>query len=139
MAFTYSGDPSTSRRDAVRFLLGDTVDADAVFADAELDFLLAEWGNPYGAAIAAADAAAARYSRQAQSLKRTVGDLSIDETYSDRAAHFQSLRSQLALQRDGRYPPTPWVDPASLAPSDTKASTGKTTDLWISRFDNRGE
>ena len=42
MTFTYSGDPSTSTRNYVRFLLSDTVSADALFSDEELNYVISE-------------------------------------------------------------------------------------------------
>ena len=39
MTFTYSGDPSTSTRNYVRFLLNDTDSTDVLFSDEELETL----------------------------------------------------------------------------------------------------
>ena len=39
MAFTYSGDPSTSDLDYLRFMLGDVKEANALFQNAELDYI----------------------------------------------------------------------------------------------------
>lgn len=55
MPATYSGDPSSSDLDAVRFLLGDTNTTAAKLQDGEITFLLSEWENPYLAAAAGAD------------------------------------------------------------------------------------
>lgn len=55
MPFSYSGRPSSSLLDQVRFLIGDTDAAEAKLADEEITFLLDEWGSPYEAAAAAAD------------------------------------------------------------------------------------
>jgi hypothetical protein len=42
MTFTYSGDPTTSTRNKVRFLLNDTSSTDVLFSDEELDYLITE-------------------------------------------------------------------------------------------------
>lgn len=45
MAFTYSGDPSASKSDAVRFIIGDTISTEAWFQDAEIAYFLTLTGN----------------------------------------------------------------------------------------------
>jgi hypothetical protein len=45
MTFTYSGDPSTSTRNYVRFLIHDTDSTDALFSDEELNYVITEWGG----------------------------------------------------------------------------------------------
>ncbi len=54
MTFTYSGDPSSSPADAVRFILADTVEETAALSDAEVAWLVSQWPDEYGAAIAGA-------------------------------------------------------------------------------------
>jgi hypothetical protein len=73
MAFTYGGNPANSSREAVRWLIGDTDSNDAIFNDAEIDYVLSENGsNVYKAAPAAALIAAAKFARKAD---KAVGDL----------------------------------------------------------------
>lgn len=43
--FTYSGDPSESNRDEVRFLIGDTIESRPLFDDREIDFQLTKTPN----------------------------------------------------------------------------------------------
>ena len=71
--FSYSGDPSTSDLDAVRFLVGDTNPGAYFLNDAEIEFLLVTSGsmdsaggtpNVIMAAGAAAEAIAAALSRE---------------------------------------------------------------------------
>jgi hypothetical protein len=68
--FTYSGDPSSSDLDAVRFLTGDTNEAAYFLSDEEINFTLAEFtpdggtANVPEAAGAAAEAIAAKLSRE---------------------------------------------------------------------------
>lgn len=64
MAWSYSGDPSTSDKDAVRFLIGDTDITDQQMQDEEITFLLTLYGgNIYTAAIVAARSLASKYAR----------------------------------------------------------------------------
>lgn len=96
--FTYSGNPAYSSRDAVRLLIGDTVDTKAVFQDEELDWFLTQNTNIYFAAALAADAAAARFSgsESSGSVKtKTVGSLSISYADTERIAEYRTLGREL--------------------------------------------
>lgn len=88
---TYSGDPSASDLDAVRFLIGDTDVSNLILTDSEVNFLLTEEGNKYSAASRAALSMAATFGRKAD---KSVGDLSI--RYSDRRQHYLELATKLA-------------------------------------------
>lgn len=45
MSWSYSGDPSTSPIDALRFLISDTDESNPIMQDEELQFLIAEYGT----------------------------------------------------------------------------------------------
>lgn len=66
--WSYSGDPSSSDRDAVRYYLGDTDPDDPLVSDGEIDFLLAEWlpvsNSKLIVAAVAAENLASRYARE---------------------------------------------------------------------------
>lgn len=62
--WTYSGDPQTSSKDTVRFLIGDTLSNDQQFQDAEILAALVLRPNPYGAGAALCRSLAARLSRK---------------------------------------------------------------------------
>lgn len=70
MAFTYSGDPSASPKDALRFLVGDTDTAEQFLSDEEIAWILLETStdpatrNIYFAAAAAAEQIAGRFARE---------------------------------------------------------------------------
>ena len=74
MAFSYSGDPSASDEDSVRFLLQDTVDTGHFLEDKEITWLLTQEMNVYTAAARGADMISGR-SHNVKTKK--VGDLSI--------------------------------------------------------------
>ena len=63
MTWTYSGDPSSSDKDAVRFLIGDTDSTDPIMQDEEIVWLLSQHGTPSKAAYHAALSAAGKYAR----------------------------------------------------------------------------
>lgn len=93
MATTYSGDPSSSDLDQVRFLVGDTDVTAAKLQDAEIEFLVLEWQNTYLAAAAAADYlssnAAAWISYQADD-----NTLSLSDAQEKYARMADALRAQ---------------------------------------------
>ena len=90
MTWTYSGDPASSNKDAVRFLVGDTVETDKLVQDEEIDFALANEGGVTNAAVAICRAVAAKFSRQAD---KTVGKLSI--SLSQKAAAYHALADKI--------------------------------------------
>lgn len=91
MSWTYSGDPSSSTRDEVRFLIGDTDETDPQLNDQEVEYLLAANGdNSQLAAASCADAIASKYTRL---VNKSVGDLSI--SYGERAQKYTELAGKL--------------------------------------------
>ena|SRR5215831_20452512 len=109
MAWSYSGSPSASPKDEVRFLIGDTNPADQELQDAEINYCLAlVWGDPknapaYGNYLAAAHAAdnlASLYARQAD---KSVGDLHI--AYGNRFKQFQLLAQRLRARATNHMVP----------------------------------
>lgn len=72
--------------DKVRFYLGDTVSADPLLSDQEIEFALSEAGSPRGAAVLCANRLAAQWSRLAD-LKE--GQLSI--SYSQKSAQMLAI------------------------------------------------
>lgn len=65
MTWTYSGDPKGSEKDAVRFLVGDTDSSDPLLQDEEIQYLVDTEGSTIYAAVAAALAISAKFSRLA--------------------------------------------------------------------------
>lgn len=92
-AWTYSGDPSLSDRDAVRNYIGDTDSANPQLFDAEIDYLLTQFGSPL---LSAAQACRNLISRYARRVSKRVGDLSIN--YSDIVKNYTALAEQLQTQ-----------------------------------------
>lgn len=91
MTWTYSGDPSASDRDQVRFLIGDTDSTDKQLQDEEIAYLLAQYPDARQAAAQAAWAVAAKYARLASS--HSVGDTAY--AYGSRQQYYESLAAQL--------------------------------------------
>lgn len=68
-AWTYSGDPTASNKDAIRFLIGDTITGDPQLYDPEIEYSYTLRGNVWGAAAQCCRALAAQMSRQADSVQ----------------------------------------------------------------------
>jgi len=93
--WSYSGDPTTSPKDEVRFLVGDTNPNDQMLLDGEINYTLKlvygqtapipAQGN-YLPAAYCADGLIAKYTRAAD---KAVGDLKI--SFSQRVKQFQEL------------------------------------------------
>ena len=91
MAWNYSGDPSASDLDWVRFRIGDTLPDDPQLTDAEINALLTQYGGTLSAAYEAAKRLAALYSRR---VDTSVGD-SRSESLSQRQAAYKALADEL--------------------------------------------
>ncbi|ALY10199.1 hypothetical protein SALGADO_31 [Arthrobacter phage Salgado] len=94
MTWSYSGNPGTSHRDRIRFLIGDKVQTAQSLSDAELDYLLDEAPSPELAAAAAAEQMADAYSGLSVTSKR-VGDLSLSMDYGRTGAKFTATARRL--------------------------------------------
>ncbi len=68
MTWTYSGDPSSSDKDEVRFLVGDTDTSDQLVSDEEINYALAVWldlyGTKYWVAAVVAENIAGKFTRE---------------------------------------------------------------------------
>ncbi|MDX2466307.1 MAG: hypothetical protein QNL12_03265 [Acidimicrobiia bacterium] len=100
MTFTYTGRPGTSdaaeRRDSVRFLVGDTVEATKELEDEEIAFLLDQEGNNvWGAALRSTTQLQAKYAALAS---YSVGDLSIQ--YGTQVDSWAKVAGTIKARRD---------------------------------------
>lgn len=133
MAFTYVA--PTTDRDKLRFLIGDTVSAEAHFQDEELTYLLTTWGSVYDAAITAAEILAGRYAHRSN-YSRSVGDLSISEQFGSSATEFRSLATTLRNQRDRLSPPSPVINLQSIKNTGDKLVSTYNSDFYTGIHDN---
>ena len=72
--YTYSGDPSTSPKDAVRFYLHDRGPDNWLFSDEEINYMIESQGNVWSAA---AELAIVQSTKYTDMRDKTVGPLSI--------------------------------------------------------------
>lgn len=138
MSFTYTGDPANSDLDLIRFLLWDTDETDVLMSDEEYSYMLTTWGNVYEAGRASAERIAAKFTRQADHISRTVGDLTISKSYTAKADEYTKLSDELAEQRARLFPATPVVNRNNLmATRNRDFSTDRNSDFYSGMTDNR--
>jgi hypothetical protein len=120
MAWSYGGVPGESNVDAVRFHSGQLSSGDPYLVyDEEIEYLLSQEGDVYGAAACVAENLANRYSGKAKS--KTVGETTI--TYGEREKNYRdtarSLRSRSSLRGVQPYA-------GGISASDKAAVAGNT-------------
>ena len=113
MTWTYSGDPSSSIRDQIRFLIGDTVSGDPQVTDEEIAWAYATAGGVRTAAILLVESLIARCARL---VSQSTGGISV--SYGDRLAHYQALLG--LLKASGSMVPS--VYSGGISQSDVEAN-----------------
>lgn len=137
MTFTYSGDPSTSTRNYVRFLLSDTDSTDALFSDEELNYVISEWNNDaYDAARECAEILIARFAREADSVSKSVGDISVSESFAQKIQHYKELAHNIMMRKMRKSPPRPWANADYLKSTDDRDISDYNTDFHVGIHDN---
>lgn len=112
MAWTYSGDPTSSQKDEVRFLIGDTIASDPLLQDAEVNYCLAQEPMSLLAAALACVAISSLYSRLADSR---IGD--VQQSMSQKSKQYAELA--LELRRRAAVSATPTFGGISHSVKDT--------------------
>ena len=137
MTFTYSGDPSTSTRNYVRFLIHDTDSTDALFSDEELNYVISEWGgDAYKSARECAEILIARFSRLADSSSKSVGDISVSESFTSKITHYKELANSLLTREMRKSPPRPFANAQSLKSTNDRIVDDYNTDAYTGIHDN---
>ena len=91
MTWSYSGDPSDSALDEIRFLIGDTDTNDQLLSNEEITYLYTAYGDAYAAAVACVVSLISKASRSAEESK-TVGDLSLSRKLGARVDQWITLK-----------------------------------------------
>ena len=136
MTWTYSGDPGDSALDEVRFLIQDTDIDDQQLQDAELQYLIDSYGDPYSAAVAAVSALIGRLA-SLQSESKKVGDLSLTRVFGMQVAKYEAMIKYLERERFRRNPVAPVINPNAILPTDEGIVEGEGTDYVVGQMDNR--
>lgn len=90
MTWTYTNKPSTSARDEVRFLVGDTDNDDQLATDEEIAYAISTEANSLFAASRISHAIGAMFSRDSD---KEVGDLRL--SLSQRSKQYKNLSDDL--------------------------------------------
>lgn len=106
-SWSYSGDPSSSTLDQVRFLVGDTDGQDQLLSDEEILWTIGEQGSIYSAAALCCRAIIG----SGRLVDKKVGDLEISA--SQRATQYENLA--LALERRTSYVAMPYAGGISIS------------------------
>jgi len=97
MTWTYSGDPSQSALDTVRFLIGDTDSTEMLLQNEEILYVLTTVNNVANkAAIKCCDAILAKFAKD---LDYQIGPEAVRT--QNRRASYEALRKQLAAAASG--------------------------------------
>ncbi len=112
MTWTYTN-PSTSNRDAVRYLTGETDTNNQTTSDEEIAFQLSQEGGIYAAAVAVATALAAKYAGLADA---SFGPSRV--AYSQKSAGYLKLVKELRAKVGLRA--TPFAGGISIADKNTR-------------------
>lgn len=103
MTWTYSGDPSSSSRDAIRFMIGDTDTTDQLLSNEEINYVLVEQGTLHRSAAECAFAISAKFARL---MSRSIGGLSAD--FSAKHRQYEELGKRL-VREDELSPVSPFI------------------------------
>lgn len=91
MTWSYTGNPASSPKDAVRFLIGDTDKCAELLQDDEIKYLLSQYNNaPMNAAIRACEVIMAKFSRMAD---ESVGQVKI--SFSQKSKSYREMLANL--------------------------------------------
>jgi len=128
MAWSYSGDPSASDLDEVRWWIGDTDTDEQQLSDAEINFAIDTTGNNKRAAAWCARALKAKYSREVNIRTGAAGEFRIDLAGLARA--YGELADYLEWSVDAYA--APWAASVSI---DEKESQLDDSDRVLPFFD----
>jgi hypothetical protein len=109
-AWTYSGDPTSSQKDAVRFIMGDTFRKDPLVFDGEILFALTQSTSTYGAAAIVCRSLASRFAREADTV-----DKDLQTRLSQRSSAFSKMASQFEQKASARSGVVPYAGGISIA------------------------
>ena len=103
MSWDYSGDPSTSDKDEVRFLTQDTDPDFPLLSDEEIGWLIGKWGQAYDSNIMVAAVAAALIARKFAGLVTVSADgveVDVSGLHDRYVGIAQELRDEYARMQD---------------------------------------
>lgn len=118
MTWTYSGDPSASDKDNVRFMIGDTDTTEQLVTDEEITATVTQFGTAYRTALALCDRLIAKFSRLVDSKFEGEGEFK----FSQLVTNIKAIKEGLILQGDPSSGggPIPYAGGLSIADKDAQ-------------------
>jgi hypothetical protein len=113
MTWTYSGNPSASAKDAIRFSVGDTDTTDQLLSDEEIAYITTTFGSSFYGASQAALAIAAKFARL---MSRNIGGLSAD--FAAKYQHYLELSDSIKNNEE-MFPVAPYGSGWSKSQKET--------------------
>lgn len=101
MDWTYAGNPDSSDKDEVRFLIGDTDSNEQLLTDGEINYLVGKHSSVWGACAEACETIAAQYSKRAD-VELGGG---LDSDLSQKVEHYTSLAKEFRKKSAGAHVP----------------------------------
>jgi len=103
MTWTYSGDPTSSTKDEVRFLVGDTDKDNPLVQDEEISYAIGAEASVLRAAVRVARGIAASFAR---TVEKQVGDLKIKagDRYKNYLEILKTLEAEASISLPGAAP-----------------------------------
>lgn len=137
MTFTYSNDPSTSQRNAIRFNIQDTDSTDPLFSDEEINYNITEWGpNTYEICRVLCEVLGSKFNRLAESTSKSIGDISVSNSYADRSTKYQELARSFLNRRLRKSRPTIGFEPEAMKSTADRVVTTQNSDFYMGAMDN---
>jgi len=130
--WTYTGDPNSSPKDAVRFYLGDTQELNPELWDEEIYFLLSEEGDVV--IRAAARGASALVAKYAKVVDKRVDRLDLKS--SDKFEHYKELATYLwgRVSSTGLGVPMPYAGGISRTDKQSYVDDSDLTNPFFTRL-----
>lgn len=141
MTWTYSGNPASSARDAIRFLIGDTDTTDQLVSDEEIAWVNTEASGTSTATTALYDAAsrccltiASKLARQAD---KSIGDLSVSLSQRSTAYKAMAMEMKGLAARSGNVP-IPYAGGITISDKDIDQENSDIFRTWFvaGQFEN---
>jgi hypothetical protein len=102
-----------------------------------LNYVISEANDDaFEAARECAETLIARFAREADSTSKSVGDISVSESYSSKIQHYKELAHSLLMRRMRKSPPRMVANAESLKSTNDRIIDDYNTDFFAGIHDN---
>ncbi len=135
MSWTYSGDPRTSLRDQVRYLVQDTDSTLQLQSDEEIDYLIREWMPKYDSVYLVAARAAAVISRKFAGVLSVSAD-GVSVSTADLSQRYAEMSTRLRAEHNEAMATGGVLDLANLMSGSQLDYDIAPLSFGVGQFDN---